>query len=155
MASLRNENKGSILGRQWERLLFAKLISVAPEMYGDKSYHLHLYSRVEFCWVVTREARESPESSKYDVSTASSLQSRTIPPSKLAALGLLPSSMLVMSVEFGHQGKKENRIDSSEGADDGNVYQPYGEDGDGQGMLLRRAHNLIRRPLTQAGSTFL
>ena len=52
--------------------------------------------------LVAREVRESPECSNNE-------QSRTIPPSKLAALGLLPSSMLVMSVEFDHQGKKKNR----------------------------------------------
>jgi hypothetical protein len=59
--------------------------------------------------LVTRETRESLENSNNVVSTVSSLQTRIIPPSKLAALGLLPSNMLVTSVEFGRQGKKKNR----------------------------------------------
>ena len=97
--------------------------------------------------LVTRETRESLE----NVSTVSRLETRVIPPSKLAALGLLPSNILVTSVEFGRQGKKNrckeeqfaNQVQQFDwyghDADDGNVYLPYDVDGGGQGGAVENS----------------
>ncbi|KAM6489251.1 hypothetical protein JOM56_015152 [Amanita muscaria] len=43
------------------------------------------------------------------VDTSTSLPSRVLPPSELAAVGLLPSNMFVTSVEFGQQPKKKKK----------------------------------------------
>jgi hypothetical protein len=60
--------------------------------------------------------------------------------------------MLVTSIEFGHQGEKENRTSWEQvanevqqfdwyghDADDGNVCLPYGEDGGGQGDAVEKS----------------
>ena len=101
--------------------------------------------------------RKSLENSNNDIPTVSGLQMRIVPPSTLAAMGLLPPNILVTSVEFGRQGKNNRRswdtceeeqvahevqqFDSyGHDADDGNVYLPYGEDGDdGQGGAVEQS----------------
>jgi hypothetical protein len=121
---------------------------------ASKYYRFYLYSRVEFCWI--SYSRDQRLAGKLEQCRFDGFY-QIITPSKLAALGLLPSNMLVMSIEFGHQGKKKNQRswDSCKeeqvankvqqfdwyghDADDGNVYLPYGEDGDEQGDAVEKS----------------
>jgi hypothetical protein len=150
MASLRNKNKR----KNFRQTMVAP--AVRKIVFGDdtgdaRPAHFTASTSIQepnSAGLVTRETRKLLENSRNDISAVSSLQMRIIPPSELAALGLLPSNMFVTSVEFGRQGKMKNRRswDSCEeeqvanqvqqfdsyghDADDGNVYLPYGEDGD-------------------------
>ena len=154
MASLRNKNKRKNFRQTMVAPAVRKIVfGVTGDAYLTASTSIQ---ESNSAGLVTRESRELPENSNV-VSTVSSLQTRIIPPSKLAALGLLPSNILVTSVEFGRQGKKKNRRSwdpckeeqvvnkvqqfdwYGHDADNGNVYLPYGEDGDGQGDTVEQS----------------
>ena len=157
MASLRNKNKKKNFRQTMVAPAVRKIVFGDTDSQPANLTGFTFIQESSFAGSVTQEARERLENSNDDVSTVFGFQTRVIPPSKLAALGLLPSNMLVTSVEFGRQGKKKNRgsWDTCEeeqvanqvqqfdwyehNTDDGNVYLPYGEDGDGQGDAVEKS----------------
>ena len=165
MASLRNKNKRKNFRQTMVAPAVRKIVfddsddARLPNLTASTSTQESISTES-----AAQETIKSLNSPNKDVSTVSSLQTRVIPPSQLAALGRLPSNVLVTSVEFGRHVKKKNRRtrDTNEeeqvtnelrpfdwygheasedryDADNANVYLPYGEAEDGRGDVVEKS----------------
>jgi len=156
MASLRNKNKKKNFRQTMVAPAVRKIIfDDSGEEQPTNTTALTSTQDSDSAGTTIQKTSESAESSNKSL-LVSNLQTRVIPPSELAAQGLLPSNMLVTSVEFGRNTKKKQRsprdtyeeeqFDNElqrvhwlgyEGKDgvmddpgDADVYLPYDEDGD-------------------------
>lgn len=162
MASLRNKNKK----KNFRQTMVAPAVrKIVFDDSGEKQpANATSTQDSDSAGTTIQKTSESAENSN---KSFSNLQTRVIPPSELAALGLLPSNMLVTSVDFGRNTKKkrkssrdtyeEEQVDNElqqvhwlgyEGndgmmtdPDDADVYLPYDEEGDVAGDAVEGSSN--------------
>jgi len=154
MASLRNKNKKKNFRQTMVAPTVRKIVfDDSGEEQLANTTALTSTQDSDSAGTTIQKNSESAESSNKSP-LVSNLQTRVIPPSELATQGLLPSNMLVTSVEFGRNTKKKKQrfsrdpyeeVDSElqrahrlgygkdgvmDDPDDAGVYLPYDEDGD-------------------------